>query len=143
MERAHLQQERPYNCIAQEITTLILSRFFFVGFVEEMRASVRLLKAKLSSCDVRLKPPILGHRTHFNRTKGSNDSAWLNDRDPVGKRVLNAMALETALYERFHQRFLQEYSMLWREGTVGTADEISEFGTLEDWAISVCRHSKL
>jgi hypothetical protein len=122
-----------YDDVCQELTKLVLSRFFFVGLVEEMPRSIRLLKKKLSPLGLRLKPPLL---QRFNKTKGFENLRWLNESDPIGSKVLNATKFENISYHQFRDRFFEEYRSFEKGEVMGAPEELHEFQSLEDWAVS-------
>jgi hypothetical protein len=121
----------------EQITELILERFFFVGIVEEMPKSIHLLKAKLAKVGRYVKPPL---RCHLNRTRGVKHTSWLNTKDAVGAKVLAATAFERVLYDRFYQKFRAEYKLLKRDGHVADPpSELEGYSSLEEWACSAYR----
>jgi hypothetical protein len=84
-----------------------LERFFFIGLVEEMEASVQLLRAKLKRYGIEL---IVSAPIWANRTLESESLDWLNEDDPIGRRVLSANRNDERLYRRFAERFQNELS---------------------------------
>jgi hypothetical protein len=135
IEKAGKVDEDSYDNVCQELTKLILSRFFFVGLVEEMPRSIRLLKAKLARYGLRLKPPLM---QRFNKTKGFENLSWLKESNPLGARVLKATAFDRVLYDHFYHRFREEYRRFENGETVSPPEELPGFQLIEDWAVSVC-----
>jgi Sulfotransferase family len=124
----------------QQVTGLILQRFFFVGIVEEMPKSIKLLKAKLAKLGRYVKPPLL---CHLNRTRGVKNTSWLNTKDPVGAKLLEATAFDRLLYERFYQKFRAEYKTLEHEGHIADPPgELEGYSSLEEWAFSTYRATR-
>jgi hypothetical protein len=87
------------------VASRILENFFFVGLVERMEESLELLKTKLKKAGIDLVVPA---NICANQTDRSESLDWLNENDPVGKRVLMANRNDELLYHRFAERFRLE-----------------------------------
>jgi hypothetical protein len=77
----------------------LLDDFFFVGLVEELEASVRLLREKLSSYGLSLANTALPVENVSREL--ATDVSWLNPSDSVGRAVLMALQPDLDLYNRF------------------------------------------
>jgi hypothetical protein len=67
-----------------------------------MERSIQLLQAKLKQHRIEL---IVSGPIWANRTEQSESLEWLNEDDPVGRRVLRANQNDERLYRHFAERF--------------------------------------
>ena len=83
-----------------EIALNVLRQFLFVGIVEEMRASIDVLDAKLHNLGIRLgREALLGKFRHHNRNhKNKRNLCWLNSEDEVGRRILSCSSSDRFIY---------------------------------------------
>jgi hypothetical protein len=91
-----------YGHNSLSIASRTLKSFFFVGLVEAMETSIAMLRTKLAEVGVALSVPGL---IWANKTVESESLDWLNERDSVGRRVLEANRNDERLYRCFAQRF--------------------------------------
>ncbi len=76
----------------------VLDGCFFVGLVERMADSVRLLSEKLALVGLELKtPPAIPDLNRSAHRRG--DLSWINESDPLGSRVLSRLARDQAVYD--------------------------------------------
>lgn len=90
------------------IAVRALESFFFIGLVEEMDASIRVLQNKLRRFGIDL---VISGRAWANQTGPSECLDWLNKDDSVGRRVLTANQNDDRLYQRFAERFRKDFSV--------------------------------
>jgi hypothetical protein len=96
-----LRDSRLFGHNSFSIASRVLKQFFFIGLVEEMELSVRLLRAKLTPFGINLTIP---GQIWANQTK-DEDISWLKETDPVGRRLLDANRNDQRLYRRFAKSF--------------------------------------
>ncbi len=99
--------EHKYRRVRLETAKQILRRFFFVGISEHLEESVNLLRPELARCGLQLRP---GRVPKLNVSSEANDDhlLWLNERDPVGKRLIESVAEDDALYRWALARFRRQ-----------------------------------
>jgi len=85
------------------LATATLEEFFFVGIVEEMDASLDLLKRKLEPYGMKLK--IAGTPVENVSSELIDDLTWLTPTDSVGAVILSQLETDIRLYRRFQSRF--------------------------------------
>ncbi|HZT30021.1 MAG TPA: methyltransferase [Bryobacteraceae bacterium] len=85
------------------LATALLDDFFFVGLVEEMETSLRLLRRKLEPYGLRLANLPLPLENVSAELAG--DLTWLHPSDRVGRVILEQLEADRMLYHRFQARF--------------------------------------
>ncbi len=91
--------------IALELAIEVLERFFFVGLVEEMERSISLLSVKLNAYGLALNCE--GFQRENVSGQFLDDVQWLNERDRVGRIVLNSLEKDFHLYNHFKKKLQQ------------------------------------
>jgi hypothetical protein len=98
--------DRRYWRIRQRVARNVLRNFFFVGIVEQMDESLRLLRQKL--VDNEIPTNDLPMRRDNISGNPSEDLSWLNERDEVGCGVLRSMQEDQRLYRWARKRFQKQ-----------------------------------
>ena len=91
-----------FEPIKLALATAVLEDFFFVGLVEEMETSVRLLREKLRPYGLHLLDIPLPVENVSREM--ATDIDWLNPTDSVGRAVLAFLGQDLTLYKRFRAR---------------------------------------
>ena len=101
---------RGFEPVKLDLAAAVLENFFFVGLVEEMTASVRLLRQELRSYGIHLIEQPLPVENVSREL--ATEIEWLNPADSVGKAVFRFLDPEIALYRRFEERIRARLSEL-------------------------------
>ena len=96
-----------FEPIKLALATALLEDFFFVGLVEEMETSVRLLRERLQPYGLRLLDTSLPVENVSREL--ATDVDWLNPSDSVGRAVLASLEQDVHLYARFRTRVYSGY----------------------------------
>jgi hypothetical protein len=114
--RFGLMDGHDYGLDNYEMARLILTKFNFVGIVEDMKKSLEVVTDRLLQ---------LGTRVYFKTDlrlncgdKGSMP-AWLTPEDEVGKRVLATSRNDRLLHDQFLEKLLQEHDELRKRRWLG------------------------
>jgi hypothetical protein len=93
---------RGFEPIMLALATSVLEDFFFVGLVEEMETSMRVLREKLRPYGLHLLDQPLAFENVSREL--ALDIDWLNPTDSVGRAVLAFLDQDLTLYKRFRAR---------------------------------------
>jgi hypothetical protein len=94
---------RGYAPLRVELATAICERLFFVGLVEQMDASIRLLRRRLLAHGLTLaEAPVPVENVSWTPAL---DTSWLHRDDAVGSVVLDSLQDDLRFYNRMRTRF--------------------------------------
>jgi hypothetical protein len=90
--------EEPADELLVQTARRILDQCYFVGLVERLEDSVRLLAERLAEPGISLKIPAA--MPELNRSAHRRgDLSWINESDPLGSRILSRLARDRAVYD--------------------------------------------
>ena len=99
-----------------EIAHQILTRFHFVGIVEEMKKSLEVLADRLWQWGTKV---YFDHNLKLNTSEETSRPAWLTPEDEVGQRVLVASENDALLYDFFRKKLLESHRDLRKRRGLG------------------------
>lgn len=102
----HLSEDE-YRRVRLETVKEMLDRFLFVGISEHLEESLNVLRTRLARYNLKLSSGP-APRLNVSSEARDHDLLWLNERDRVGKRLLESVSEDDALYRWALARFQQQ-----------------------------------
>lgn len=99
-----------------EMAHQILTRFHFVGVVEEMKKSLEVLTDRLRQWGTRV---YFEHNLKVNTSPDVSSLEWLTPKDEVGRRVLATSENDRLLHNEFRQKLLEAHRDLRKRCWIG------------------------
>ncbi len=104
-QRVHGSHVREYEASLADFARRVLDGFFFVGLTERFEEGLRVLARRLHEHGHTLK--LRPCRSNTSRD-ALGDCGWVRAEDPVGKQVLDYVAVDRPLYRYACARFSRE-----------------------------------